>query len=251
MRGLGESAELNQPNQSRSNRFGRDLFAGLPARYDVLGEVLSFAQNRRWHQAMLQEVVRSDPGTVLDVASGTCGVALALAHDTSAWTVALDISEDMLGRGRSLVEEGGYEHRIVCTLGSAEMLPFPDESFDALTFTYLLRYVADPEAVLRELARVVKKDGIMASLEFAVPERLWARWGWWLHTRALLPAMGWLGGGKQWLRVGRFLGPNITEHYRAYPIEWTVQAWERAGLSDVTVRQMSLGSGLVMWGYKR
>lgn len=200
---------------------------------------------------MVQTVVRSDPGTVLDVASGTCGVALALARHTNAWTAALDVSEDMIRRGRSLVEARGYKDRIVCTLGNAESLPFPDGSFDALTFTYLLRYVADPEAVLRELARVVKKDGIMASLEFAVPERMWARWGWWLHTRALLPVMGLLGGGKQWLQVGRFLGPNIAEHYRAYPIPWTVQAWERGGLSDVTVRQMSLGSGLVMWGRKR
>jgi demethylmenaquinone methyltransferase/2-methoxy-6-polyprenyl-1,4-benzoquinol methylase len=237
-------------NGARSNRFARDLFAGLPERYDVLGEVLSVAQNRRWHKAMVQAVVRADPATVLDVASGTCGVALALARDTNAWTVALDISEDMLGRGRSRVEERGYGKRVVCTLGSAESLPFPDESFDALTFTYLLRYVADPEAVLREVARVVKKDGIMASLEFGVPPRWWARWGWWLHTRCLLPSMGWLGGGKQWLRVGRFLGPNISEHYRSYPISWTVLAWERAGLSDVTVSQMSLGSGLVMWGYK-
>jgi demethylmenaquinone methyltransferase/2-methoxy-6-polyprenyl-1,4-benzoquinol methylase len=236
---------------SRSNRFARELFAQLPARYDALGEILSFGQNRRWHKAMVQMVVRSDPGTVLDVASGTCGVALALARQTNAWAAALDISEDMLRRGRGLVEAKSYEHRIACTLGSAESLPFPNESFDALTFTYLLRYVADPEAVLRELARVVKKDGIMASLEFAVPERMWARWGWWMHTRCLLPAMGWLGGGKQWLRVGRFLGPNITDHNRAYPIDWTEQAWGRAGMSDVTVRQMSLGSGLVMWGYKR
>lgn len=237
-------------NSSRGNRFARDLFAGLPARYDALGEVLSWAQNRRWHKAMVQVVVRSDPDTVLDVASGTCGVALALARRTNAWTAALDISDDMLARGRALVEANGYAHRIVCTLGSAERLPFPDESFDALTFTYLLRYVSDPEAVLRELARVVKRDGLMASLEFAVPTRRWARCGWWLHTRVLLPAMGWLGGGKQWLRVGRFLGPNITDHYRAYPIEWTVQAWERVGMSNVTVRRMSLESGLVMWGYK-
>ncbi|MDQ3660466.1 MAG: class I SAM-dependent methyltransferase [Actinomycetota bacterium] len=235
----------------RSGRFARSLFAGLPGRYDVLGEVLSFAQNRRWHKAMVQEVVRADPGTVLDVASGTCGVALAIARRTNAWTVALDISEDMLGRGHALVAARGYEHRIACTLANAETLPFPDESFDALTFTYLLRYVADPEAVLRELARVVKTSGIMANLEFAVPERHWARWGWWLHTRFLLPVIGWLGGGRDWLRVGRFLGPNISEHYRSYPLEQTVRAWERAGMRDIVVSKMSLGSGLVMWGHKR
>jgi demethylmenaquinone methyltransferase / 2-methoxy-6-polyprenyl-1,4-benzoquinol methylase len=217
----------------------------------VLGEVLSLGQNRRWHQEMVQAIVAFDPLRVADVASGTCGVALDLARRTTAWIIAVDISEDMLRHGRALVEASGNEHRISCALGAAEKLPLPNESFDGLSFTYLLRYVEDPQATLNEMARVIKKDGIMASLEFAVPGWPPARWGWWLYTRSLLPAISWLGGGRQWLRVGRFLGPSISNHYRAYPIDWTVRAWERAGMRDVTCMRMSLGSGLVMWGYKR
>jgi demethylmenaquinone methyltransferase/2-methoxy-6-polyprenyl-1,4-benzoquinol methylase len=127
-------------------------------------------------------------------------------------------------------------------------MPFADATFDALTFTYLLRYVDDPGATLCELARVVKPQGPVASLEFLRPRsRFWRCW-WWLYTRLLLPSAGWVTGGKAWFEVGRFLGPNISAHDRRYPVEWTVEAWERAGFVDVGVRRMSLGGGLVMWG---
>jgi demethylmenaquinone methyltransferase/2-methoxy-6-polyprenyl-1,4-benzoquinol methylase len=132
--------------------------------------------------------------------------------------------------------------------GRAERLPFPDAYFDALTFTYLLRYVSDPQATLTELARVVKPGGMVASLEFCVPAGAFWRSAWWAYTRLLLPAGGLLLGGREWLEVGRFLGPNISAHYRRYPVAWTVEAWQKAGLTEVGTRVMSLGGGLVMWG---
>jgi demethylmenaquinone methyltransferase/2-methoxy-6-polyprenyl-1,4-benzoquinol methylase len=129
-------------------------------------------------------------------------------------------------------------------------LPFADATFDALTFTYLLRYVADPAATLRELARVVVPGGSVAGLEFAVPSnRFWWSW-WWLYTRFVLPTAGYVTGGREWYAVGRFLGPNISGHYRRYPVDWTVEAWRKAGLVDVRVRAMSLGGGIVMWARK-
>ncbi len=119
------------------------------------------------------------------------------------------------------------------------------------TFTYLLRYVDDPQATLGELARVVKPGGAVASLEFLLPpSRFWRFW-WWLYTRIALPLGGWITGGREWLRVGRFLGPNISRHYRRYPLSWTEQAWRKAGFENVGVRVMSLGGGLVMWGTRR
>jgi demethylmenaquinone methyltransferase/2-methoxy-6-polyprenyl-1,4-benzoquinol methylase len=138
--------------------------------------------------------------------------------------------------------------RVRLIAGRGEQLPFPDATFDALTFTYLLRYVDDPEATLRELARVVKPGGVVANLEFLLPQsRFWRFW-WWGYTRLVLPVAGAITGGREWFTVGRFLGPNITAHYRRYPLAWTVQAWRNAGIEDVGVRTMSLGGGLVMWG---
>jgi demethylmenaquinone methyltransferase / 2-methoxy-6-polyprenyl-1,4-benzoquinol methylase len=276
---------------SGSNRFARDLFGPLPARYDSLAEILSFGQNGRWRSAMVDHVlptgdgwlradgdgalradgdgalradgdgarmgdaVRADGdetetegGVILDVASGTAGVALLLEARSGVKVVGVDLTEEMLRQGHRRVVAAGRAERIGLVAGRAEQLPFPARHFDALTFTYLLRYVQDPQATLAELARVLRPGGTMASLEFCVPAGgLW-RPAWWAYTRMLLPAGGLLLGGREWYRVGRFLGPNISAHYRRYPVSWTVRAWEKAGFTDVGVRVMSLGGGLVMWG---
>jgi len=230
------------------NRFAQRLFAPLPERYDQLAEVLSFGQNGRWRRAMISQITPPPAGSVLDVASGTAGVALGITARTGASVIGLDLTEQMLRRGRRNVAAAGMADRIELVAGRAEQLPFGDASFDALTFTYLLRYVLDPQATLSELARVVKPGGQMASLEFLVPpSRFWRAW-WWLYTRLVLPAGGLVTGGREWFGVGRFLGPNISRHYRRYPVAWTVEAWRKAGFTDVGVRVMSLGGGLVMWG---
>jgi demethylmenaquinone methyltransferase / 2-methoxy-6-polyprenyl-1,4-benzoquinol methylase len=268
-------------DSSGPNRFARDLFAPLPDRYDRLAELLSFGQNGRWRAAMVGCVLPAD-GVILDVASGTAGVALALAAPGSAngstasdepragrepsagrerragreprgqvRVVGVDLTAEMLREGRRRVAAAGMQNRVGLVAGRAEQLPFPDAYFDALTFTYLLRYVQDPQATLTELARVLRPGGTMASLEFCVPEGV--IWGpaWWAYTRLALPAGGLLLGGPEWFRVGRFLGPNISAHYRRYPVAWTVVAWQKAGLTDVGTRVMSLGGGLVMWGTKQ
>ena len=205
-------------------------------------------QNGRWRRAAVDHIIPAAPARVLDVATGTAGVALQLVDRTDAHVTGIDLTTDMLRRGaRNLVHAGATE-RVCLVAGRAEQLPFPDASFDSLTFTYLLRYVADPAATLRELARVVKPGGRLASLEFHLPPNpFWRAW-WWAYTRVVLPAAGLLTGGRVWFRVGRFLGPSISGHYRRYPLAWTVEAWRAAGLVDVGTRIMSLGGGLVMWG---
>jgi demethylmenaquinone methyltransferase/2-methoxy-6-polyprenyl-1,4-benzoquinol methylase len=230
--------------ESRSNEFARDLFDGLPRRYNRLAELLSMGQNGRWRRAMVDAVVTSKPGTVLDVATGPAGVALQLSERTGARVTGIDITPEML-RVAAAATTG---RDITLVLGSAEQLPFGDAAFDGLTFTYLLRYVADPAATIAELARVVSPGGVIANLEFHVPpSRAW-RAMWQLYTRLVLPAAGWATGGREWFEVGRFLGPSITQHYRRYPLSWHVSAWQDAGIEEVHVRLMSLGGGLVMWG---
>jgi demethylmenaquinone methyltransferase/2-methoxy-6-polyprenyl-1,4-benzoquinol methylase len=244
---------------SGPNRFARDLFAPLPARYDRLAELLSFGQNGQWRAAMTGRVCGDDgvsgfvpaDGVILDVASGTAGVALQLAERSRARVVGVDLTEQMLQQGQRRIAAAGRRDRITLVAGRAERLPFPDASFDALTFTYLLRYVRDPQATLAELARVLKPGGVMASLEFCVPAGPVWHPAWWAYTRIALPAGGLALGGREWFRVGRFLGPNISAHYRRYPVTWTVAAWEKAGLTDVGTRVMSLGGGLVMWGTRQ
>jgi demethylmenaquinone methyltransferase / 2-methoxy-6-polyprenyl-1,4-benzoquinol methylase len=235
-------------SRAQPNDFARELFNGLPHRYDTLAELLSFGQNRRWRRAMVQAITPSAPRRVLDVATGTAGVALMLTDHTDADVVGIDLSEQMLRRGRDRVRQGRQERRIRLVVGRGEQLPFADNAFDALTFTYLLRYVSDPAVTVAELARVVRPGGTIASLEFAVPPHPLWRFGWRLYTRALLPVAGLLAGGAEWAKVGAFLGPSIEQHYRAFPLQAHVDAWHAARLESVHTRSMSLGGGLVMWG---
>jgi demethylmenaquinone methyltransferase / 2-methoxy-6-polyprenyl-1,4-benzoquinol methylase len=234
--------------RSSPTGFAQSLFAGLPARYDVLASVLSLGQDRRWRRHMIDHVVEDNPLTVLDVATGPAGVALQLADRTDATIIGIDLSGDMLRRGRLNVAAAGRDDRVVLVRGQGERLPFPAASFDALTFTYLLRYVSDPAATVAELARVVRPGGTMSSLEFGVPPRRFWRWWWLLYTRLVLPVAGAAMGGRAWFEVGRFLGPNITDHYRRFPISATLAAWRSAGFIDVQSRRMSLGGGIVIWG---
>jgi len=237
---------------SETNRFARNLFAGLPPRYDALGAVLSFGQDRRWRRAMVDRVVAADPAPalVLDVATGSAGVALQLARRTGADVVGVDLTPEMLRAGAANVVADGRAGQVRLVVGAAERLPFADGTFDALTFTYLLRYVADPAATLVELARVVRPGGVVASLEFAVPPSRFWRAGWHLYTRVGLPLAGAALGGRPWFAVGRFLGPSISAHDRRHPLTGMVRTWERAGIAEVGARRMSLGGGLVMWGVR-
>jgi demethylmenaquinone methyltransferase/2-methoxy-6-polyprenyl-1,4-benzoquinol methylase len=238
---------------AQANDFTRGLFDGLPNKYDLLAEVLSFGQNRRWRHAMVDAALRVNPRArqVLDVATGTAGVALAWTRRAPVDVVGVDLTEEMLRQGRDRVAERHAQDQIRLVVGRAEQLPFPDASFDALTFTYLLRYVTDPAATLRELARVVRPGGAIASLEFAVPGNPAWHAAWRGYTRAVLPAAGYATGGREWAQVGRFLGPSISEHYLRHPVEETVGQWQAAGIEQVGTRPMSLGGGLVMWGRRR
>jgi len=239
-----------KPAASAENAFAADLFQGLPKRYDLLAEILSFGQNGRWRRELVAHIAPSRPARILDVATGTAGVAIALARSTAAHIIGVDLTEAMLERGRRRVDSAGLGGRIELEVGRAEELSAGSASFDAVSFTYLLRYVEDPAATLAELARVLRPGGVMASLDFYVPPNpAWCT-AWWFYTRVVLPAAGMLLGGPVWWRVGRFLGPNISGHYRRWPLDRIVDAWKAAGMVDIEHRVMSVGGGLVMWGRK-
>ena len=224
------------------------LFAGLPRRYDAAGAALSIGQDPRWRRAMVARVDAGPHDRVLDVATGTGLVAAALVRRFGCQVVGLDQSSEMLGRaGERLRGDPQLAARTELVRGEAESLPFADREFDHLTFTYLLRYVDDPGATLRELARVVKPGGRIASLEFMLPPNRLARSLWRLYTRLGLPSLGRLIS-RDWLEVGRFLGPSITDFYMRLPLEQQLELWRAAGIGPVQAKVMSLGGGVVIWG---
>jgi demethylmenaquinone methyltransferase / 2-methoxy-6-polyprenyl-1,4-benzoquinol methylase len=233
---------------SPRKRHALELFAGLPRRYDAAGAALSFGQDPRWRRAMVARVDADAGQRVLDVATGTGMVAAALVRRYGCRVVGLDQSADMLERAEARLQ--GDPHlgrRIELVRGQAESLPFADAEFDHLTFTYLLRYVDDPATTLRELARVVKPGGRIASLEFMLPPNPIARSLWRVYTRVGLPGLGRLIS-RDWYEAGRFLASSIPDLYERLPLERQLELWRAAGVGSAQAKVMSLGGGVVIWG---
>lgn len=231
---------------SARKRHALALFRALPARYDRMGALLSFGQDPRWRRALVAAIDPRPDEQVLDVATGTGLVAAQLAQ-RGARVVALDQSEEMLAAARARLAR--VNGRVELVHGEAERLPFPAGRFDALTFTYLLRYVDDPGATLAELARVVRPGGRIGMVEFGVPGRAALRGPWAAYTRVGLPALGRLAS-PAWAEVGRFLGPSIAGFWAEHPVAALVALWRSAGIVQVTVRPMSFGAGVVMTGVR-
>jgi demethylmenaquinone methyltransferase / 2-methoxy-6-polyprenyl-1,4-benzoquinol methylase len=225
------------------------LFAPIGPTYDRWAGILSFGQDPRWRRFLVSRIEAEPADTVLDVATGTGAVALELVRQKDCHVVGVDRTPEMLEEGRRRVALAAATGKVRLVEGDARRLPFEDGCFDGLTFTYLLRYVDDPPATLRELARVVKPGGAIAGLEFGVPRGVWRPF-WEAWVRVGLPAAGYaIGNG--WREVGTFLGGSIRTYDTEWPLRRLLQAWREAGIDDVRARRLSLGGGIVTWGRRR
>jgi demethylmenaquinone methyltransferase/2-methoxy-6-polyprenyl-1,4-benzoquinol methylase len=219
----------------------RELFAPLGPTYDRWSAVLSFGQDPRWRRFLVSRVEVGPGDAVLDVATGTGAVALELLQK-GCRVFGVDQSPEMLAEARRRLPR-----TVELVEGDAERLPFPNDSFDGLTFTYLLRYVDDPALTLRELARVVRPGGVITGLEFGVPPATVARLAWDLYTGAILPLVG-RAISPGWGEVGHFLRGSIRRFCVAYPPDRQLELWRAAGIDDPRRRELSFGGGVVTWG---
>jgi demethylmenaquinone methyltransferase / 2-methoxy-6-polyprenyl-1,4-benzoquinol methylase len=229
------------------NRMARQLFAPIAGNYDRYAYLLSLGQDARWRSFLVSCVEALAGDLVLDVACGTAAVGLHLVHRRGCRVVGLDQSAEMLARGRRRVERADRLARVQLTGGRAEALPFRNHTFDALTFTYLYRYVDDIPATLQELARVTKPGAHIAGLEFFVPPSQPFQALWQLYVRLGLPLAGALIS-PGWSAVGRFLGSSISGLWDRYSLDELVDLWQAANIRNVGYRLLSVGGGVVMWG---
>jgi demethylmenaquinone methyltransferase / 2-methoxy-6-polyprenyl-1,4-benzoquinol methylase len=229
------------------NRAAQELFAPLAATYDRYARLLSLGQDPRWRSFLVSRVEARPEDTILDVATGTAAVALELARRYGCRVVGVDQSAEMLAAGRARVRAAGLNDRVELGEARAEALPYEDDTFAGLTFAGLLRYVDDPGATLRELARVVRPGGPVAMLDFFVPPSPPVRAAWELYVRAGLPLLGRLAHNG-WRDVGDFLGPSIRSFWARCPPQRLLGLWREAGIQGVRARTLSMGGGVVVWG---
>ena len=234
---------------SDKNKLARRLFNGVANDYEGPARLFSLFQYRRWQSFLVSRLAAGPHTLVLDAATGTGLVAMDLARISGAPVVGLDLAEGMIEQARRNLQTGGLGSKVSLIRGRAEDLPFSDGSFDAVVFTFLLRYVDDPQATLGELARVLRPGGRMASLEFFVPQGRILHGLWLLHTRVVMP-LGTRLLSPGWRDVASFLGPSISDFYRQYTLDDIDSMWRRAGIGKVRSRALSLGGAVVTWGEK-
>jgi demethylmenaquinone methyltransferase / 2-methoxy-6-polyprenyl-1,4-benzoquinol methylase len=226
----------------------RGLFAPLGPTYDRYARALSFGQDPRWRRFLVSRLRDVGPDdVVLDVATGTAAVALEVVRQRGCSVVGVDQSPEMLAEGRRRVQLAAETSRVRLVEATAESLSFEDASFDGLTAAYVLRYLDDLPAGLRELARVLRPGAAAAFLDFGVPPAALPRAAWNLWVDVGLPVLG-RAISPGWHEVGRFLGGSIRDFDERWPVPRLLSALREAGFQDVNVRRLSLGGCTVLWG---
>ena len=237
------------PSGDSTAIFVQGLFDGIAHSYDTSAQALTFFQYLRWRSFLVSQMAFRPGNLVLDVCTGTAGVALEIAHRHNGQIVGLDISHSMLEAGLHAVEKRSLDGRIQLIQGCADYLPFPDDTFDTVVFTYLLRYVQDPDATIRGLSRVLKPGGQLLSLELGLPSIRWVHALWLIYTKSILPTLA-LPASQGWHRVSRFLGPSISRFWKRYPVDELAAMWRQNGFPVVEIKHLFGGAAIVMWGKK-
>ncbi len=218
------------------------MFDRIAPRYDLLNRLMSFGIDRRWRRRLLAAMPTEGP--VLDVATGTADVALALARRNPEVTViGLDPSGGMLDVGRQKIEKGRLEDRVALVEGDAQDMPFDADRFAGSCIAFGIRNVPDRLAGLREMARVTRPGGPVAVLELSEPRggpmATLAR----LHVHHIVPRMGALLSGD---REYRYLQASIADFP---PAEAFCALMRQAGLDDVVAHRLTFGTAHLYIGF--
>lgn len=169
----------------------QQMFDGISDRYDQLNRVISFGIDIRWRQILIQKVLEQQPKKVLDVATGTGDLALALAQKNNQIDITgLDISAGMLDLGKEKVLQAQKSKQIQMILGDSEDLPFEDHSFDGVMVAFGVRNFENLDLGLQEIYRVLKPGGQLTILETSVPQQWFFRLGYRIYTGGIMPIIG-------------------------------------------------------------
>lgn len=166
------------------------MFDTISAKYDNLNRVISFGIDVKWRKKILQMVAKTNPTTILDIATGTGDLAILMAQTNAKKIVGLDISAGMLAVGQTKIDAKKLSDKIEMVLADSEKIPYPDNHFDAVTVAFGIRNFEHLEVGLSEILRVLKPRGIFVILETSVPEKFPIKQGYKLYTKNILPIIG-------------------------------------------------------------
>lgn len=222
----------------------REMFDNIAPKYDLLNHTLSMSIDRVWRRRVVGEVRRAKPGRILDVATGTGDLAIAMARRIrDVQVLGVDLSEQMLAVARRKIEARGLDGRIVLDRGDAERLAVADASVDVATVAFGVRNFGDLGAGLRELARTIKPGGKVVILEFSRPRNRVFRALYEFYSYKILPRIGGLVSRDK--RAYEYLPASVGE----FPAPEDFMAMmARAGFRNCRARSQSFGIAQIYIG---
>jgi len=225
----------------------REMFDNIAPTYDTLNHTLSFGIDRWWRRCAVSAVKRFAPRRIMDVATGTGDMAIALARRIEgAHILGIDISEGMLGAARRKAARRGLDERIVFDTGDAEHIAAADGTFDAATVAFGVRNFGDTASGLREIRRILRPGGHLIVLEFSTPPNPLVRWAYGVYSHRLLPAVG--GAVSHDTAAYRYLPESVDEFPR--PARF-LEIMREAGFDDCSARSLSFGIAQIYTGCKK
>ncbi len=227
--------------QARAS-FVRDMFGAIAPRYDLMNRLMTGGRDVAWRRIVVREAQLPPGGRLLDIATGTGDIALeALRHDADLCAVGADFALEMMLRGRG---KPGAE-RIRWMGADTLALPFPDDTFDAVTSGFMLRNVIDVSGSLAEQWRVVKPGGRIVCLEISRPPRTLLLPFYRFYFHRVVPLVGQIVSGNR--SAYTYLPRSVDEFLSPDEL---ADLMRRAGWRDVHFRRLMLGTVAIHSGVK-
>lgn len=214
------------------------MFDSIAPAYDFMNRAMTLGIDKHWRAKAVKIIAAANPGNILDVATGTGDMAMKLAAsiDSRPSVTGIDLSEGMLNVARKKVKNSPLANRITFLKGDCLNLPFSDESFDCITVAYGVRNFERLADGYKEMARVLRKGGMVCVIELSTPR------GWLtgplynLYTRHIIPLAGRLVSKD--VRAYSYLPESIAAVAQGDDM---LQLMRDAGLSDTNYKQLTFG----------
>jgi demethylmenaquinone methyltransferase/2-methoxy-6-polyprenyl-1,4-benzoquinol methylase len=222
------------------------MFSAIAPRYDLLNRLLSLGFDSCWRRFAVKQLPKIDNAKFLDVATGTCDVALEIVKRyPDAKVVGVDFSEGMLELGKEKVKKAGLQDRIEVRFADVTALPFDDNTFDASIIAFGIRNVQDYRKGIEELGRVLKSGGKVVILEFTSIQNRFFRKPYRFYITKILPFIGEIISGKK--GAYKYLPSSMLEFPGPEEFKKVI---EETGLQDVKYYKLTFGITAVHVGTK-